>query len=238
MPLPEKEAQEVAHAARAADPTVDDWALFRAEYERRLAERHTRLERDARASWRAMDGWARVQTPEDWQNAVRHADEGLDNGSFLIERLGAERYLDPPMMAVLLALRRRLIDEQGATTAAELMMIDGAVLSYYHTLRINGWIGNLAVAAEGEFFGQASLTAKLEGEYGRNATVRGLRVEEIVQRLSEQLMPLLDRSNRIMLRNLKALKEHRRAPAPNVNISRAKQVNVGGEQVNVAEGGE
>ena len=56
-------------------------------------------------------------------------------------------------MAVLLVLRRRLIDEHGATTAAELMLIDVAVLSYYHTLRINGWIGNFAPLIESEFFG-------------------------------------------------------------------------------------
>ena len=59
-----------------------------------------------------------------------------------------------------------------------------------------------------------------------------------VTSLSEKSMPLLDRTNRIMLRRLKALEERRRAPAPNVNINRAKQVNVGGQQVNMAEGGE
>ena len=155
-----------------------------------------------------------------------------------MERLGGQRYVDPELMAALYVLRAHLIDEYGANTAAELLMIDSALLAYCHQLRISGWIGNLAVAAEGELFGTASLTAKVEGQYGPNATVRGLRAEELAERLSEQLMPLLDRSNRIMLRNLKALKEHRRAPAPSVSINQARQVNVGGRQVNVAEGGE
>lgn len=38
-----------------------------------------------------------------------------------------------------------------------------------------------------------------------------------VQRLSEELFPLLDRANRFMLRNLKALRALKQLPAPNVN---------------------
>jgi hypothetical protein len=46
-------------------------------------------------------------------------------------------------------------------------------------------------------------------------------------------MPLLDRA--MMLRNLKALEDRRRAPAPSLNIGSAGQVNVGQQQVNVAD---
>ena len=54
----------------------------------------------------------------------------------------------------------------------------------------------------------------MEHHYGRDVRVRGLTVEDIVERLTEQLMPLLDRSNRMMLRNLKAWlkREGRLAP--------------------------
>jgi hypothetical protein len=57
---------------------------------------------------------------------VRTASDDYDAGAFLLDRLGAQRHLDPPLMAVLLTLRRRLIDEYGATAAAELMLIDSA----------------------------------------------------------------------------------------------------------------
>ena len=46
---------------------------------------------------------------------------------FLIDRLRAERFLDPDMMATLLVLRRRLIDEYGTESAADLTLIDVAV---------------------------------------------------------------------------------------------------------------
>ena len=47
-------------------------------------------------------------------------------------------------------------------------------------------------------------------------------------------MPLLDRSNRILLRNLKALRALREGPVPSVSIGSAGQVNVAAEQVNTA----
>jgi hypothetical protein len=69
-------------------------------------------------------------------------------------------------MAVLLTLRR-LVDEHGAATAAELMLIDSVVLAYYHQLRINGWIGDLSIWLEREFFGHdKTLTAKFRDYYG------------------------------------------------------------------------
>ena len=50
----------------------------------------------------------------------------------------------------------------------------------------------------------------------------------------ERLLPLLDRSNRMLLGNLKALKAPREGPVPSVSIGSAGQVNVAGEQVNSA----
>ena len=57
-----------------------------------------------------------------------------------------------------------------------------------------------------------------------------------MERLSEQLLPLLDRSNRMLLRNLKALRTLKQPPPPSVSIGQAAQVNVGQQQVNVAGG--
>jgi hypothetical protein len=48
-------------------------------------------------------------------------------------------------------------------------------------------------------------------------------------------LPLLDRLNRLMLRNLRALRDPRQRPAANVTIGAAGQVNVGAQQVNVAK---
>jgi hypothetical protein len=237
MPSAAQEAYEVAAASRDANGDAD-WELFQAEYERRLAARHQRLMTDARAVYRAMDGWGSVKTREDWDQVVAQASEDYQRGAFLIDRLGAERHLDPTLMAVLLVLRRRLVDEHDAQTAAELMLIDLAVLSYYHTLRINGWIGDFASLIECEFFQKQGLNAKLQERYGRGShEIRGLRVEDHIHRIGEQLLPLLDRCNRMMLRNLKALKAMRDGPAPSVSIGSAGQVNVATNQANVMRDG-
>ena len=128
-----------------------------------------------------------------------------------------------------------MINEHGPTTATELMMIDGAMMSYYHQLRINGWMGNLAPQVEHEFFGKESLTAAFKGEYGSAAgNIRGLKVEELVKRLGEQILPLVDRSNRMMLRNVKALRER---PRPSVHIDRVGQMSVADSQANAVMGG-
>jgi hypothetical protein len=178
---------------------------------------------NARATHRAMQGWQRVQSHEDWERINEESGEQYESGAFLLERLGADRFLDPRLMATILALRQRLIAESGITTAAETMLVDQAVLSYYHTLRVQGWIGDLAVRIEHEFFGDDAFT-----EMARKGHRRADRfaVEDRVRQLSERLMPLSDRANRMMIRNLKTIKELRQGQVPAIAIGRADQVTV------------
>jgi hypothetical protein len=238
MPRAEEEAIAVAdELARNEDGSVDGvkyYAIFKEEYHRRLAERQERLLHDTRAVFRSMDGWANVKDEDAWRDVVRQAADDLESSEFLINRLGAERYLDPELMATLLVLRRSLIDEYGAESAANLMLIDVAVLSYYHTIRINGWIGNFATMLEAEFFGTEPLRLNYQGKSNTawELKVRRLDAEDIVHRIGEQLVPLLDRSNRMMIRNLKTLDARRQRPTPNVSIGSAGQVNVGAQQIN------
>ena len=233
MPTAQGEAMRAAVAARAAGENEPE--AYQTTYDRAVTERHERLKRDACASYRAMQGWSKVHTDEDWERIVRESYDDFERGTFLLERLGAHRYLDPPLAAVLLGLRRELIEDHGAATAAELMLVDSVVLSYYQQLRINGWVNDLAGWLEREFFAKETLTAATPGNYPREVReVRGLAVEHIVERLVERLMPLLDRSNRMLLRNLKMLRALREGPAPTVSIGSAGQVNVAAEQVNTA----
>jgi hypothetical protein len=53
----------------------------------------------ARATHRAMAGSRRVQSEEDWGKLLAEAHQEYDSGAFVLERLGAERYLDPKLMA-------------------------------------------------------------------------------------------------------------------------------------------
>ena len=181
-----------------------------------------------------MEGWGAHGTlEEDWVKTCQRSAEQYDSGRFLIERLGAERFLDPALMATIWGLRQRLVEELGTTTHAECMLIDCAVLAYYNTLRVQGWLGNLALSIEHEFFAREAPSAKLKRQYG-SAAVEGLHVEDLFHQFSERLLPLLDRSNRLLIRNLKAVRELRQAPVPNVSVGTVSQVNVGAVQQNEA----
>ena len=209
-----------------SDAELEAWYQeWQADRDRRV----TQLRRDARAVFSAMEGWQRIQSEDDWMRTFEEAREAYRTGRFLIERLGAERFLEPELMAVLFRLRRGLVGADGGSPS-EAMAADLAVTSYYNALRLQQWIGDLSIEIEREFFGAEAPSARFEGRYGR---ATGLVVEERLQRLGEQLLPLQERANRMMLRNLKALADLRRAPAPSVAIGQAGQVNVGAQQVNV-----
>src|SRR3954453_4266302 len=98
MPRAEEEAYEVARALAIEEGGSLDgkkyFEVYKAEYERRLAERHERLLKGARATYGAMADWANVESAEHWQQIMTDAAEGLRDGEFLVERLGAERHLD------------------------------------------------------------------------------------------------------------------------------------------------
>jgi len=199
------------------------------ELQERDREAYEELRRNARAVYRAVEGWGGVESPEAWEKTCEESNAAYRSGHFFIDRLGAERFLDPPLMATLWGLRQSLLGELGKATAAEMMLVDMAVLAYYNALRVQGWAGNMALQVEHQFFGQASPTAKFGQQYGR---VEGFAVEDRLRRLAEQLLPLLDRANKMMIRNLKAMRELRRGPVPTVAINRADQVNVAERQAN------
>ena len=96
------------------------------------AKRYARVRQNARAVFRAMEGWQRVGSQEDWDAISQVSHEQYRYGFFLLKRLGAERHLDPELAATIGHLRQSLLGEAGEPTAAETMLTDLAVLSYYH----------------------------------------------------------------------------------------------------------
>jgi hypothetical protein len=190
---------------------------------------YQQLRCDAQAIFRALEGWQKIKTDAD---RLRVCEEGIAewySGQFFLERLGAARYLEPKLLAALFHLRRALLAEGEARTVADMMLVDLTVLSYYNALRVQGWIGDLALLTENEFFNQDSPTEKVRQRHGR---LEGLTVEEHLRRLGEQLLPLFERANRMVIRNLRARQELHRGPAPAVAIGRAEQVNVAHQQAN------
>jgi hypothetical protein len=184
---------------------------------------------------RAMEGWGSIEqnTEAGWRQACEEARQRYYSGRFLIERLGAERFLDPHLMAILWQLRQTLVEEYAAHSPTATMLIDLAVMTYYNALRVQGWMGDLALQIEHECFGQEGPTAKLS-KWG---VAEGLAVENTLRRLAEQLIPLFERANQQLIRNLQALRTLRHGPSPAVAIGHASQVNLAQQQINLTHDG-
>src|ERR1700733_4485381 len=102
------------------------------------------------AVMRAISQWHPRE--DESEEHVERVLTSVEDGSFLINRLGAAGVVDQDLAIVLLDLRRRFIDEYGDTPAA-MMLIDRAVSAYQDFIRVEGWVGNLAIHIEHEFFG-------------------------------------------------------------------------------------
>jgi hypothetical protein len=148
------------------------------------------------------------------------------DGSFLIDRLGAGMVIDQDLAVVLLDLRRQLREEYGDTPAT-MMLIDRAIVAYRDFLRVTGWVGNLALHIEHEFFGRDGPSAHFRDRYGREGrSIRGLTVEEHLAHLREGLIPLAERCGRVMREALASLEMLRAAPSQAVERSRPAQISV------------
>jgi len=179
------------------------------------------LRDDSMAVFRAM----RKFRHESEQDYVERVLTSFEDGRFLINRLGAECVLDQDLAVVLLDLRRQLIDEHG--TPAAMMLIDRAVSAYQDFVRVTGWVGNLAIHIEHEFFGLSGPSAQFRDRYGREGrAIRGLSVEEHLAHLREGLIPLAERCGRVMREALAALDMLRAAPNHAVERSNPIRISV------------
>jgi hypothetical protein len=154
-----------------------------------------------------------------------------DDHSSIVERLGAERVLDPQPMATLWQWRQALIEEYGTESPAMMMGIDAVMMSSSNLLRIQAWIGDVTRSIAHECFAEEALRVKLKRRYGPQ--IEGFAVEDHLRRLKEQLLPLCERVNRQRLQNLQALRWLQPGGVPVVAIGRAGQVNVAQQPVNL-----
>jgi hypothetical protein len=157
---------------------------------------------------------------ESEQEQVERVLTNFEEGRFLIDRMGAESTVDPDLAVVLLDLRRRLREEYGTDPAA-VMLIDRAVSAYQDFIRVNGWIGNLSIQIEREFFGSDGPRAEFRGR-----SIRGLTVEQHLAHLREGLLPLAERCGRVMREALAALEVLDAAPSRAVEQSRPLRISV------------
>jgi len=84
-------------------------------------------------------------------------------------------------------------------------------------VRISGWTGNTALTVEAEFFGRDRPRVGFRDRHGE---IRGLTVEEYINRLGQDLIPLAERCARVMREAIAALETPRAAPSGVVERSK------------------
>ena len=212
-------------------------ANLQARYEAWWAERKAKgldLQRNSRRLWAAMEGWGAVKTEEDWEQIQAEAAEDWVSGRALIAMLGSERYLAPERVALLLHLWRHFLIAYDVDGPAEFLTVAMALVAFNQLTRVNELVGNLENRLEDEFFATEGLREQHERRYGRGTRTGALAVEERVRQLGQDLLPLLDRANRMVIRNLKMLRELKSTPLA-VTVQNFGQLNVAQAQTNVAQ---
>jgi len=217
--LPEPNSRTPEQLAELAEAQERD-----RQRQREWAEINKALSDNAMAVTRAISRWHSREG-----DSERHVERVLANfrdGSFLIDRFGAAGVVDQDLAIVLLELRRRLIEGYGGGPAA-MMLIDRAVAAYQDFIRVTGWTGNTAMMVEHEFFGVDRPSANIRDRHGREAReILGLSVEEHINRLGQDLIPLAERCGRVMREALAGLETLRNAPSQAVERSRPTRISI------------
>ena len=207
--------------------TAEEYAEARAreeQYRRELAAINRALTDNAMAVTRAMSRW--YSRPGERESRTEQVMTRFEDGSFLLNRLGAEGVIDQDLAVVLVHFRRRLIEEYGDGPAA-MMLIDRTVAAYQDFIRIQGWTGNTALMVEHEFFGIDRPLPEFRDRHGREGReILGLTVEEYINRLGQDLIPLAERCGRVMREALAALEDLGAAPSRAVERSRPVRISV------------
>lgn len=240
-PLIQKTAQEIQDKGKIQGKSKEE---IREDIDKGIEELKKRSLEEKKKGYLGYKGeleWAGIRTQEDWDNLKQKTSEGYVNGRFFMERIGRYREVDPTLAATLLNMRQAWIKEYDIKIVPEFVLLDMAMVSYYHYLRINTEIGDLEGSIEWDYF---MLNAPTKTTTRKEANIRTFettgegenraRVEDLVDRLKENLLPSLDRFNRMFIRNLKALRDLKRTNIQ-LNIGQVGQLNIAEKQINVSK---
>jgi hypothetical protein len=198
--------QALTQLAEADEPDVQH-ALERAQ-----SWLNQELYAVAQSYLRAMTGWSQITDATDWHRLYDEAQHARQSGQFLLSQLGAGRYLEPEMMAVLTQMRCDLLAEYQACGPAAVMLVDVAICAYYNGLQFQRWQGDLALQLERETFGQEGMAVSLSEKHGMR--IQGLKAEDTLHRMRVQFTSLFAQTHRQLMHTVQALERLRRSVPP------------------------
>jgi hypothetical protein len=170
--------------------------------------------------------------PENYPAILEGVTESYLDGTFFLRQMGLFYEVSPGLSLTVYNLRQEWIRQYNLTTVPELMLLDQAMLGYFHAIRLNKQIADMLSLTESGLFYPEAPHVKIKKENRLNNEFDGFVAEDAIKQLQERLMPLMERFNQMFLRNLRVLRELKTHPI-NINIGQAEQVNVGQQQVNL-----
>lgn len=181
---------------------------------------------------RSME-WSGIFDQAGLEKKIKEADEEYRNGNFFLERIGRYRDVDTELTMTVLSQRNEWIMQYDIKTVPEFILLDMAMVSYFHFTRLNQAINNIMASIEWDIFA-LDAPAFDRTRFGiRFGEKRDRAIsEELARRLQEVLEPILERYNRMYIRNVKALRDLRRGNIQ-LNIGNVGQMNIGDKQINV-----
>ena len=219
-----KEASDSQPEAEGS-PLSDEEVLLAMSEPPSLPER-LNIKKNANVLKRTFPEFTKLKTQGDWERAYELAEDSFLSGQFLINNLGADRYVEPNIAVTLIVLRQKLIQDMQLDSAAEYMMMDVALTANYNFIKAQRMFGDLAVLIEKELFQEDSLSLNLKAD--GSLDLNTFKVDAMLDRASDSLMVLIDKSSKLMIVSLKALRDYKSGA---LSI-RAEQINIGNQQVN------
>lgn len=178
--------------------------------------------------------WSGIITQDDFDQLRNQTSEDYRNGNFFLERIGRFREVDASLTLTILNLRDQWIKEYKIKTVPEFMLLDMALTSYFHFLRLNECVNNAMAGIEWNLFALDAPRFEINTFGDKNSDKKENKAiaEKLAYRLQEILQPALDQYNRMFIRNLKALRDLRRGNTL-YNFGNIGQMNIGEKQINV-----
>ena len=106
-----------------------------------------------------------MRNAEYWERAYEVTEDECLKGQFLIDNLGASRYIDPQIAMTRLVLRQKMIYDMQIESAQGCTLMNNALTAQYGTFKLQRMLGDFAISVEMELFRGDSLSAILkEGE--------------------------------------------------------------------------
>jgi len=204
-----------------------------------VKEKSALEKKECSLSYRHYMEWAGIDSQEEFDKKRNEVADDYRNGNFFLERIGRLRSVDDSLTLTVLFLRRQWSSEYEVETIPEFILLDMALTSYFHFIRLNEDINNALANIEWQMFAldapmfmRNSCGNRLQDERKDKAVA-----EAIAHNLQEVLQPVLDKFNRMFIRNLKAMRDLRRGNIQ-LNIGNIGQMNIGDKQINVDKSNE